>query len=134
MKRKTDQSIDEVPNEEGVDSTADAFPGPSPNPTTNRLIADVVLRGASVLFNRGLEEQLRKAHVNPAAVKRALGGKTMGKSLATYAATKLATRSIPGLLVVGGGLMAKTIYDRRAARRKAVRNIESAEPGDKAED
>jgi len=33
------------------------------------------------------------------------------------AATRLATRSIPGALLVGGALLAKTLYDRRKDRK-----------------
>lgn len=33
------------------------------------------------------------------------------------AATRLATRSIPGALLVGGALVAKTLYDRRKDRK-----------------
>lgn len=33
------------------------------------------------------------------------------------AATRIATRSIPGALLVGGALLAKTLYDKRKARR-----------------
>jgi hypothetical protein len=32
-------------------------------------------------------------------------------------ATRIATRSIPGLLLVGGAIAAKTIYDKRRGRR-----------------
>ena len=32
-------------------------------------------------------------------------------------ATRLATRSIPGLLLVGGALAAKSIYDKRKERK-----------------
>jgi uncharacterized protein (DUF697 family) len=32
-------------------------------------------------------------------------------------ATRIATRSIPGLLLVGGAIAAKTIYDRRKSSR-----------------
>lgn len=32
-------------------------------------------------------------------------------------ATRLATRSIPGLLLVGGAIAAKTIYDKRKERK-----------------
>ena len=32
-------------------------------------------------------------------------------------ATRLATRSIPGLLLVGGAIAAKTIYDQRRERK-----------------
>ncbi len=32
-------------------------------------------------------------------------------------ATRIATRSIPGALLVGGAILAKTVYDRRKERR-----------------
>ncbi len=32
-------------------------------------------------------------------------------------ATRLATRSIPGLLLVGGAIVAKSIYDQRKGRK-----------------
>lgn len=34
-------------------------------------------------------------------------------------ATRLATRSIPGLLLVGGAIVAKSIYDQRKGRKEA---------------
>jgi uncharacterized protein (DUF697 family) len=34
-------------------------------------------------------------------------------------ATRIATRSIPGLLLVGGAIAAKTIYDKRKERKGA---------------
>ena len=34
-------------------------------------------------------------------------------------ATRVATRSIPGLLLVGGAIAAKTIYDKRKERNDA---------------
>lgn len=42
---------------------------------------------------------------------------SIGRSLAGAALTRLATRSVPGALVVGGGLLAKGLYDRRRAKR-----------------
>jgi hypothetical protein len=32
-------------------------------------------------------------------------------------ATRIATRSLPGALLVGGAILAKTVYDRRKERR-----------------
>jgi len=32
-------------------------------------------------------------------------------------ATRLATRSLPGLLLVGGAIVAKSIYDQRTGRK-----------------
>lgn len=114
-----------IVEEANVAEETSAFPGPSPNSATNLLIADVLLRGASKLFNGSAKGQMLRTLIDPAAAKRVLNGRTMGKSVVTYAATRLATRSIPGLLVVGGGLVAKTLLDRRSARQKAVEEAET---------
>ena len=34
-----------------------------------------------------------------------------------FIATRIATRSLPGALLVGGAILAKTVYDRRKERR-----------------
>jgi hypothetical protein len=48
-------------------------------------------------------------------------GKRRGRGLLGagigIAATRLATRSIPGALLVGGAFVAKTLYDRRKQRK-----------------
>jgi hypothetical protein len=36
-------------------------------------------------------------------------------------ATRIATRSVPGLLLVGGAIAAKTIYDKRKERRSLAK-------------
>jgi hypothetical protein len=46
------------------------------------------------------------------AVGRKRGRGLLGAGLG-IAATRIATRSIPGALLVGGALLAKTLYDRR---------------------
>jgi hypothetical protein len=50
------------------------------------------------------------------AVGRRRGRGLLGAGLGV-AATRLATRSIPGALLVGGALLAKTLYDRRKERK-----------------
>ena len=46
------------------------------------------------------------------AVGRKRGSGLLGAGIGVVA-TRLATRSIPGALLVGGALLAKTLYDRR---------------------
>ncbi|WP_205518138.1 hypothetical protein [Sphingorhabdus sp. Alg239-R122] len=41
----------------------------------------------------------------------------LGASLIGIAALRLATRSVPGALLVSGGLIAKALYDRGAAKK-----------------
>jgi hypothetical protein len=49
-------------------------------------------------------------------VGRKRGRGLLGAGLGV-AATRIATRSIPGALLVGGALVAKTLYDRRKGRK-----------------
>ena len=53
----------------------------------------------------------------------------MFQTLIGTAVARIATRSVPGAIMVGGGLLAKTLYDRRqdkrSARAKGRRAIEA---------
>jgi hypothetical protein len=55
------------------------------------------------------------------AVGRKRGRGVLGAGLGILA-TRIATRSIPGALAVGGVLLAKTIYDRRKDKRSERSN------------
>lgn len=93
--------------------------GPSTNPATNLLIADVVIRSASRLFRNKVENRVARANYgDDDNANRVLGGRTLVTSLGLYAVSRLATRSVPGLMIVTGGLLAKTLYDRGKALEK----------------
>jgi hypothetical protein len=48
----------------------------------------------------------------------ATGGKgSLLSGIAGAALVRIASRSVPGAIVVGGGLLAKTLYDRRRIKR-----------------
>lgn len=100
--------------------------GPSPNPATNLLIHDILLRSGGRLLRLGLEKGLLRNRYGKSAAKEMVENRSMGQMLASYAVARLATRSVPGAIVVGGGLLAKTLLDRRHSRRTARRK------GDKA--
>lgn len=94
---------------------------PSPNPLTNLLIADIVLRGASTLFRKSVEKRVAKADMDDAAKAEALvDGRSLVTTLGLYTASKLATRSPAGLGLVTGGLVLKTLYDRGKARQQRL--------------
>jgi hypothetical protein len=95
-------------------------PGPSPNPATNLMIADVAVRGASIVFRRAVERGLLRAHFGPEKARDIVEGKSMGNSLFAAAVSKLAMRSVPGFLVVSTGLLAKAVVDRSLARRETT--------------
>jgi flavin-dependent dehydrogenase len=52
------------------------------------------------------------------AVGRKRGSGILGMGLGIVA-TRIATRSIPGALAVGGVLLAKTLYDRRKSKNES---------------
>lgn len=102
--------------EEGRD-----VPGPSPNAATNLLIADIAVRGAGIVFRHAVERVLLSARFKPEEAKEIVEGRTLGRSLITFSAARIATRSVPGFLAVTGGLAAKAIVDRGISRAKARR-------------
>nr|WP_298930451.1 hypothetical protein [uncultured Erythrobacter sp.] len=94
----------------------------SPNPATNLVIADIVVRGASSLFRKGVEQKVaeKTAHDQNEA-RQVLDGRGIVTTLGLYGASKLATRSPVGLGIVAGGLVLKTLYDRGKDRQRRLR-------------
>ena len=106
---------------------ADKVPGPSTNPATNVLIQDIFLRSVGRIARQTVEKGLLRRRYDPKLAKDIVENRSMVQALAAYGVTKLATRSVPGALLVGGGLLAKTLFDRsqsrRASRRKGHRKL-----------
>lgn len=99
--------------------------GPSPNPMTNLIIADVALRGGGRLLRHVVERTLLGVKYPPDKAKNIVKGKSMTQTLLGTAVARIATRSVPGALLVGGGLLAKTLYDH-GRKRKAEAEGEQA--------
>ncbi len=93
--------------------------GVSPNPATNLLIADLALRGGGQLLRHAIERTVLGIKYSPDKARNIVKGRSMMQTLVGTAVAKLATRSVPGAIVVGGGLLAKTLYDRRQGKRAA---------------
>lgn len=100
-----------------VRDQADEIHGPSPNPRTNLILADIALRGGSMLVRRGVERGLLGRKYDSKKAKAILKGRGLGETLLHTVIARVATRSVPGAIVVGGGLLAKTLYDRRRANQ-----------------
>jgi hypothetical protein len=109
--------------------------GPSPNPHTNLLIADVALRGSSLLMRRAVERGLLGSKYPTRKARAILQGRSWSETLLHTALARVAVRSVPGAILVGGSLIAKTLYDRtrsHVARAKGeVALHEMAEDGSK---
>lgn len=104
---------------ETIAKTADQTTKPSPNPMTNLVLADLVLRGGGALLRRAVEQGLLGKTHGAAKAKRIIKGRSMGQTLVSTALARIATRSVPGAIVIGGGLLAKTLYDRRRGKAAA---------------
>jgi len=67
------------------------------------------------LLRRTVELGLLKGKAVPGKVIR---GSTIKETLIGTALAAVARRSVPGAILVGGGLLAKAISDRRRAKRQ----------------
>lgn len=105
----------------GAGNALKKVPGPSPNPMTNLVLADLVLRGSGRLMRRTVEQLLLQSKYDQGMARRIVKGRGLTKTLLSTAIARVATSSVPGALVVGGGLLAKTLYDRNQGRRQAQR-------------
>ena len=111
--------------------------GPSSNPMTNVILADIALRGGGQLLRHAVERVVLGVKYSPDKAKNIIKGRSMGQTLVNTAIARLATRSVPGAIIVGGGLLAKTLYDhsrdRRAARAEGEAKVaEQAAKGEEA--
>ena len=112
------------------------IPGPSTNPATNLLILDLAMRGASLVASRGVQRALLRTRYQREKADDIVKGRTMLASIAATGAARVATRSVPGFLLVAGGLFAKAVIDRSLSRRQSVRRGEQqlAEQAAQADD
>ena len=102
-------------------NAAEKIPGPSSNPATNLLIMDIAMRGASMVAGRAIQRVLLGARYDPDKAADIVKGRSLVQSMAATGAARMATRSVPGLLLVTGGLLAKTLVDRSLRPREARR-------------
>jgi len=79
------------------------------------LVVDVALREGSLLARRAINHKLSGGSfkdIKGASLPRA----SFTKRVAAAALARLAARSVPGTLLVAGGLVVKAVFDRRKAR------------------
>ena len=94
----------------------EGMPGPTHNPATNLLMADVVIRAGSYVARRAIEKGILRGRYGKDVAKNIVQNKTLGQSLVSFGLAKLATKNLPGAMIVGGGALVKTLYDRRKSR------------------
>lgn len=103
------------------DEKPDDLWGPSTNPATNLIVQDLILRAAGRVTRNSLEKGILRRRYGGDHAKKIIENRSIGHALLAYGATKFATRSIPGALLVTGALIGKTIFDRSMSKGKARR-------------
>ena len=111
--RKLDEMAEDISGER------DTVPGPSTNPSTNLIINDILLRSVGRLSRLTVEKALLGRRYGSEFARDAVENRSLLHTLAAYGVTKVATRSVPGAALVGGGLLLKTLFDRSQSRRKS---------------
>ena len=77
-----------------------------------------------MIAGRAVEKVLLSARYSGQKAGDIVQGRTMVQSLAATSAARVATKSLPGFLIVSGGLLAKTIFDRSFSKRESVKRGE----------
>jgi hypothetical protein len=79
---------------------------------TEPLLARIVRRGGGKLLD------VAAGRLFPEEVDTPGAKGSLGRTIAGAAITRLATRSVPGALVVASTLLAKSLFDRRLAKKE----------------
>lgn len=80
----------------------------------DRILAGLARKGGSKLLDGAVNRLLPDKPAE--TVKRG----SLLRGIAGTVAMRIATRSVPGAIVVASGALAKTLYDRRRARQRGA--------------
>jgi hypothetical protein len=97
----------------------DKVDGPSPNPMTNLILTDLMLRAGGQIMRHAVETTLLKTKYDAKKAKNIIAGRSIAQTMIATAVARVATRSVPGMILVGGGSLAKLLYDRKRSKRAA---------------
>lgn len=101
--------------EDAIEGTA----GLSPNPATNLLLTDLLLRTGGQLMRHAVERSVLGTRYPKEKAKNIVKGRSMVQTIVGTALARIATRSVPGAILIGGGMLAKTLYDRSKGEAEA---------------
>ena len=91
-----------------------------------RRIAGWAVRKGVNIARGAVDRRISFGGLTSTEIQRAITGRGIVGSTAAVIVTRLATRSVPGALMVGGGLLAKALFDRRQLRRAQERSAAKA--------
>ena len=91
--------------------------GLSPNPASNLIMANAIVRMGSILLRKAVDKRMLRDRYGKETAEAAAENQGLGSTLTALALSKIATRSSTGAVFVGSGMLAKTLYDRRQAKK-----------------
>lgn len=106
----------------------DQGPPSAPAPMTKLIIADLALRAGQALLKRGVEKGIVGGFPGAKKAGRVIKGRTVMQTVVGTAIARIATRSVPGAIIVGGGMLAKTLYDRKHGSKTGTKTKLAGEP------
>lgn len=109
-------------------------PPPADLPPANLLLADVVTRVGSYWLRDGVEKAFLKNRYDADTAREAVDNRSGLRALAAFGLAKFATRSLPGALIVGTGVLGKVLFDHSKARRKKQQAKSAQLPGPPADE
>ena len=95
----------------------EAVRGLSPNPAANLIMANAIVRTGSILLRRAVDKRMLRGRYGKDTAEAAAENQGLGSTLTALALSKVAARSSTGAVVVGGGMLARALYDRRQAKK-----------------
>jgi hypothetical protein len=96
--------------------------GPSSNPATNLIIQDIAMRAGGRLMRHTFEKGVLRGRYGGTGAKAIVENRSLTQTLVSAMLARTATRSLPGAVLIGGGLAIKTLYDRGRSKRAAARS------------
>jgi hypothetical protein len=84
-------------------------------PVVSLIVADIALRAGGIVLRRSVEMGLLNGKAVPGRVIR---GRTLKETVIGTVLAAVARRSVPGAILVGGGLLAKMMSDQKRANRQ----------------
>lgn len=104
-------------------------PGVTENPAANLLLADILMRTASYAINEVVQRRMLKNRYDSKTAKQIVKKRSLLKTATSFTVARIATRSIPGAMLVGGGMLVKTLFDRSQSYRAARKDGDDALTG-----
>lgn len=83
-------------------------------PVVSLVLADAALRAGETLVRRGIERGLLKGQKAPTG--RVIRGRTVTETIIGTVLVHVARRSVPGAIVIGCGMVARSVINHRRAR------------------